>query len=374
MIASKTISNTPLNVFLFDVDGVLVDPRGYVAGMIKTLEMLRAKHGVPKQHSEVACIPNEKDIKNFEAIGIHDVWDATCILFAILNCDLDLNEFITHTKNQTLAGAHPPQVALKVLSELCPEKNPLLTSILTDTRDVYKNYITRTCQNIILGSKEFENCYKLKSEIDGESLLTTLDTPLLSKNSADTVLKLTAEHKIYAALYTARPSRPPIGDTAGYSPEAELAAHLVGLAKLPLVGMGTMQWLAKEAGLQPEELTKPNTTQALSAIIAALNGGDIFEASKESLKITRGECEFNQSFFSSYKNHCIQVFVFEDTVAGLIPLKKIEQLFADNGFNLTLIAYGIAKNDDKKTSLKPYCKEILRDTNKAIELALRTLK
>src|SRR5690606_31264294 len=76
-------------------------------------------------------------------------------------------------------------------------------------------------------------------------------------------------------IYTARPSGPPpdAGSSIGFSPEAEFAIELCGIASgaIPLIGMGMMEWLASKSGCGPEDLTKPNTTQACAALAACVN-------------------------------------------------------------------------------------------------------
>ncbi len=70
-----------LNILLFDVDGVIVDPLAYKIGIRKTLELLCDIAGVI---SSDAILPNHEDISFFESCGIHDVWDITSIMFAAI--------------------------------------------------------------------------------------------------------------------------------------------------------------------------------------------------------------------------------------------------------------------------------------------------
>ena len=69
------------HIFLFDVDGVIVNPIAYRLGITKTLIELCEKIGL--QNSQ-AILPNEAEISAMEAQGVHDVWDITNIVF----CDI----------------------------------------------------------------------------------------------------------------------------------------------------------------------------------------------------------------------------------------------------------------------------------------------
>ncbi len=72
---------TRQRIFLFDVDGVIVNPLAYRIGVTRTLIELAARIGLQDIN---AILPTEEEIAAMEANGVHDVWDITNIIF----CDV----------------------------------------------------------------------------------------------------------------------------------------------------------------------------------------------------------------------------------------------------------------------------------------------
>ena len=68
-----------MTFFLFDVDGVIVNPLAYRAGVTKTLELLCQRIGLSSIDD---LLPTEAEISRLESVGVHDVWDMTNIIFA----------------------------------------------------------------------------------------------------------------------------------------------------------------------------------------------------------------------------------------------------------------------------------------------------
>ncbi len=75
------MSDYEQRIFLFDVDGVIVNPVAYRLGITKTLVELCEKIGLQNIN---AILPEETEIAAMEAQGVHDVWDITNIII----CDI----------------------------------------------------------------------------------------------------------------------------------------------------------------------------------------------------------------------------------------------------------------------------------------------
>ncbi len=415
-----------LRVMLFDVDGVIVDPLAYREGLNQTVALLCRRCRFENWQELLAT---EDEVARMEAIGVHDVWDITDIVFAAIltNVALQLLERgIAVEFNQRLEGltaqqcldeigtltlsvtrpdygkliqalsssspegkSHPPDDARELLTAALRHASPdalvdqwvrLLDLFLVGTRTPYQSYGTRLFQNIVLGGEDFTSTYELPSEYDGQSLLKTFDRPMIAPANVEALKQMKCAGECLA-VYTARPSLSCGKRAIGYSPEAEIALTVAGLEDtLPLVGMGAMDWLAEKHSERSEDLTKPNTTQALAALLAALAGRCDEDILEEAYRLTRSFAdgdgtESNWSeiapTLATLSEKETVVIVFEDTVSGIKPMLALEERFRRFGLSLSVRPLGIAKNVDKRRSLATVCGEALfNDTNEAINSVL----
>ncbi len=401
------MSSDEHHIFLFDVDGVIVNPVAYRLGITKTLVELCEKIGL---HSIDSILPNEAEIAAMEAQGVHDVWDITNIIF----CDIlttialqghsveTLTNFphentaehlqalnvlhptiarpdymqLAHDMASTASHSHPPDLALALfrdkLGNVIHNKTwiDLLDRFLVGTRSAYSSYGTRLFQNIILGSRDFERTYELNSEYQGIGLLRAEDITLINRKTVDQLLELNKRQSCAIGVYTARPSLPPKqADTSpvGYSPEAEIALENAGMQSLPLIGMGMMEWLGKQHNERTEDLTKPNTTQALAALINTVTGGQDVLALTEAYAIDKRNQSPGETQLSAISDKKTVVYVFEDTISGIVPLQKTTMMLKSQGFDVRLEALGIATDPNKRAALEKHCKCVFADVNEAFE-------
>lgn len=410
-----------MKIFLFDVDGVLVEPIAYRSGVGKTLQLLCDKIGLTDSAS---LAPSVNEILHMESCGIHDVWDMTNIIFAqvLLNVRRKLLEEGTNlnvrgesvqAKLEAIKNAgcssvprppyleladtiakepsakvmpHPPDVAKRILNEMGAktgsewERNgwlDIFEHFLSRTRSAFDNTATRLFQNIILGKDVFERTYGLPDEYGGTSLLEEQDKALLSKATAERIRMACKQNQLRCAIYTARPSLPPpqppgFGplDSQGYSPEAELAVQMAHMNGFPLVGMGTMEWLAKTHSRRTEDLTKPNTTQALSALITALKGKCETSIVEAGYALDFEQEELKDSMLEPLLKEPSRVYVFEDTISGITPLKTVESRLQQVGCQIEVIPYGIANSASKSAALAKAAARVYTDVNDAVNDAL----
>ena len=197
------------------------------------------------------------------------------------------------------------------------------------------------------------------------SLLETLDVPLLSAAGREIVL---AHH---SAIYTARPSLPPEGKPGLYqTPEAEIAQMQLELTQVPCMGLGPMQWLVDQFGGNLWGYAKPGPVQAIAAMLAATGVPikDAARASYETLRVfSSTHATLNKEtlrVLTSLDN--MTVFVFEDNAGGVRAACNAAALLAKAGVNVTVVGYGIAKDDAKRTALAQVCERVFDDVNEAL--------
>ncbi len=399
------MSDYEQRILLFDVDGVIVNPVAYRLGVTKTLVELCEKIGLQNIN---AILPKEAEIAAMEAQGVHDVWDITNIIFCDILTTIALQANPIETLSNfphdsttehlhalkvlhptvarpdylqlarylacTATPSHPPDLALQLfrskLSEVCQNKIwfDLLNRFLIGTRSAYSSYGTRLFQNIILGSHDFERTYQLGSEHRGVGLLRSEDKTLINQDTVDRLMELNGHNYCAVGVYTARPSLPPkLADTSpvGYSPEAEIALENAGMQSFPLIGMGMMEWLGKQHNERTEDLTKPNSTQALAALINTITSGQDVVALTEAYAIDKQEKSPAKTHLAAIRGKKTVIYVFEDTISGIVPLQKTTQMLKSQGFNLQLEALGIATDPNKRAALEKHCNNVFSDVNEA---------
>ncbi len=384
----------PRQVFLFDVDSVLVNPLGYRAALQATVNYFSQMMRWGDQ------APDIDTIEHFEAIGISSEWDSAAICLAILLREArkafprlpetlsDALKIIVQRRvtlsappNYKLlstwimedhrAGEIPSETALRRFSgDKWPAADPLLSSVLLTTRDVNQSATTRIFQHYTLGSDHFEQTYGFPAHFKTESLLASMDQPLLYADVAKRVMHGTAEQHMYAAVYTARPSFPPLDVETGhqgYAPEAEIALDIVGLSRLPLIAEGKLRWLGEQLNVTGEHFLKPNPVQALAAVMAAL-------AVPQSVAVLSAEEMVRTNKLAPqlepFVGHPIDILVFEDSASGILGGQAAGELLNKYGIPTRVFGYGISPLAVKQEKLAATGATLFDDIN----LALSTLE
>ncbi|MCX8025039.1 MAG: hypothetical protein N3A60_07540, partial [Thermanaerothrix sp.] len=298
------MNNEGLSVYLFDLDGVLIQPGGYRRALRDTINDWASRMGL-----EQDLAPTEEEIAILEAQGVTSEWDMIPFSLALIveawwkthpdsNLPGDLVQAITimgqHTRNdvsrpefrwaftalgdQRVMGSPLVEGLLsrkedQWVKERFPRlsQHPLLEILFSSTRDISKHLPNRDFQVRVLGSRTFEATYHLGAPFATQSYLATWDRPLADKGLLNEVLRRGSG---LGSVITARPSRSPLpapSRQVGYSPEAEIAVGLIELDGVPVVGHGALTYVAEHLGIHAEQLLKPSPFQALAAIMAALS-------------------------------------------------------------------------------------------------------
>ncbi len=386
-----------LPVFLIDLDSVLIEPRGYRMAIQSTLAYFTEKMGLGDLY------PGEDVIASLEAINMTSEWDITPILLTVVfealleqNLKLDLpGDILSACETVRSAKVKLPKVNFaslpKVLgghfkpgmeyASLAFELNkvgaiqppfpllvdhPLLSPLLLNTRALDGAFTTRVFQHFTLGSKRFEQLTDLPRLFESDSYLERYDQVLLSKDSRDALLKAWKDHKLDAAIYTARPSLPETDGATSYhySPEAEVALETLGLIELPLIGAGKIGWLANRMNIPAHELAKPSPVQALAAIAAAVT--------RQTGPALRAAADFHlNGTFNLYKEMSpLSIHVFEDSGGNAASVHRAVEKLTAAGLDCTYTAWGIGENPIKQQALLKAGATLVPEINQAIQLAL----
>jgi len=390
-------------IVLFDIDGVLIESRGYRAATMATLSHLYAELGLKFP------LPSAQTIGLMESFGITNEWDmiAFCISMILQSISEETGQEIElrdWADIPALTKLHLPEnggvdydAGTRRLSRLLVEekiptlavlegclnnpadspfpylaRQPFFRQFYTELYDARLCRVTSVFQNLTLGSDVFRRIYLREPDFYSPSLLSTEDIPLASPHTLERIKSMAGS----AALYTARASRPPKnfdGEGFLYPPEAEIAVEKLGLESLPLISTGRVLPLADASGRPFESLVKPAPVQALAAIAAAWTQAEwpalqwalsIFEnAERKSLGSSiPAESRLPVSLPQQFELH-----IFEDSAGGILAGKKAARLLIEAGFRVHLFAWGIGSHPDKVKRLQEAGAKIYPDINTALE-------
>jgi hypothetical protein len=347
-----------MKIYLFDMDSVLLEPGGYRAALMETINHFSQLLGLGN------LAPDYTEMDAIEASGITSEWDSApmaVVAIAQQGKRPDYMDLMTRVLHEWKKGEYAAEAAHRVLSKDGPMKGGRLlpgvdenwmSEVLLHSRDIQYSPIQNVFQQYTLGD-EFTPTYGLPKTLPTHSLLLKLDKPVLDRPVPP-----------YSAIYTARPNQPPrdIGPLPGYAPEAELGAQLVGLSHLPIIGFGSCQWLAEAlgGGAAAEQYVKPSPVQSLAAIGAALGG-------PESIAIRAAEAAVRGDWQSPLKELRAErgiVTVFEDTARSIGGVREAVRLL---GANWSCRGAGIAAGGPKREALSKVADRVYDSLNAALD-------
>ena len=398
--------------FIFDIDGVLVEPRGYIEAVRATqayfTRAMRLGDGVLVDGDTYAL---------FEACRVTSEWDMVPLALVILLEEIferrpelgqiagldaciqaiqqlppaslpdkiDYRSSIQALGRSIKPGIYPARQILmsekrklqdpKASSDQAPPlfpalaRSPVMEILLAQTRDVGRSPTTRLFQQFSLGSQAFMQTYHLKPDVETAGYLLEYDRPLISQGLSNALIRLNQAGKLALCAYTLRPSLPPHEaqvEPTGYSPEAEMALDLVNLPAIPLIGYGRIQNLAEQTGRPAEEMTKPSPVQAIAAILAALTGREL-SSLQAALRIYQGGPLASDVPVSEDE---ISVHIFEDSAGGIEAMQSAGKILEQYGMRVQIHPYGIGGNPEKEASLRRLQVPIFPATEPAVEAAL----
>jgi len=376
-----------MKILLLDMDGTLLTPRGYHLALQETVAITGRALG----YANVQLTPI--DITAFEVAGVVSEWDSAAICAAIMLEQLFLKNPY-YTLHPTLPSQFPPShnnpppnfrafahllanAALQHLHPLTrsqrlflnkansrtPEQNQALVNILRTARQVEGSFTHRVFQELVLGSETFERTYNMPSVLHVESYLFTYDHPNITVDTRNALQAWLQEENHQAVIFTSRPSRSPAKLRS--VPEAEIGAKCVGMETLPIAGWGGILWLSTRRDCDPLTLLKPAPVHALVGLRLALD--DPLETALEKAAAFVFDGPDDRSWETLQG---AQVYVFEDTTAGVNSLIQAQHILQDAGIHISVFPIGVTDKISKREALEGVGATVFDDFSEALALCL----
>jgi hypothetical protein len=358
--------NDPYQLILFDMDGVLLQPRGYHTALQASVKRIAKALGAPNTDL------TENQIAHFEALNITNEWDTVAICAALIlvyvwqfdpHLRLDGMKPCPHVISNRKpnfdyfledlpdGGDIPGETAYAFILDhhlwLDDDQRAHLWTILSQCRDIYQSVTLPAHQENVLGSETFNDHYRLPSQFDTDSYLSMYDCPIMTDQQYGLLrewLKL-PNHK--AGILTNRPSRSPDGYLS--SPEAELGTALISLDDLPYVGSGLLAWFAvNDCQLPDHALLKPNPVHALTLLQHCI-GQPLTTSLERAVSLWQGQVNVQDWQMVDRA----KIIAFEDSVKGLLSVKAACELLEKLGITVSCKLVGVGKNPIKLAALDP---------------------
>jgi len=391
------------DVALFDLDGTLIRNAGYRVAMAATMNHFGRQMGV------AGLAPEEDDLALLESLGMTNEWDMLPLCLAVVfetglaqrshpSLPGTLDAALEWMAAQAFgalrvdyAGAFrrlavylephlAPADAILIGCLAHPSGSPLphvaagglLAALFAGKEDPAQSATTRVFQQYILGTEVFQRTYGLPAEFAASSALQEHDQPLLE---ADLCRRLRERHiagQLPLAVLTARPSLPPLQVAqpgfAG-SPEAEMAAELLGWDALPLMAQGKVRYLAQMVSAPVDLLLKPAPVQALAALAVACGADDLAALAWAGRLCAAGRTEALDVAANGVSERLPQRFtihVFEDSSTGVVAVQRAVAVLRAHGLQADWCAWGVADQPDKVRSLQALGAQVFGDVNQAV--------
>jgi hypothetical protein len=365
-------------ILLFDMDGVLIRSDGYYRGLQAAIRLLGKNLGIA--NPEVSL----DHIARLESSGIFHIWDNMSVFSALLlihvwpqtpnvripnplnsipNEFLDLPDIDFTSFTQKVDPDR--NYSLTQISDLLQIHHPNLDAnqkayislLLQTSQEIYQSPVIPIMQEFVLGSQQFNQIFNLPSQVNTQSYPQRYDQAILTQEHHSQLLSWLDSDHHHAAFFTNRPSTPP-EDFFG-TPEAEIGAQTIGLQDLPLIGAGSLAWLADKNNTPVQSYNKPHPVHALAAMQAALS-----RPIEQSLNFAV-DLVNNPSSHHEYWQALAgaKLFAFEDSKGGLESVQKACQLLESIGIHVDLHLIGISAQADKIKALLEITDQIYPDIN-----------
>jgi hypothetical protein len=347
-------------ILLLDLDGTLIDDRGYRAAIDATISRYSRAHGLPDWP------PTDEEVGVLHAHGFSNEWDSVAFLLGAVHVETaraagdgrpprrpDYQAWTRRTAGR--AGLPNERAREALLDQAPPGQRETIHALLDHVTDVRRSEVTRTFAEHILGSRAFSRHYGLPAALNCESFLETRDQPLIDEAGRRAI------RACRSCIYTARPSLAPDGAPPVHPPEAEIGLALLGLQDLPLMALGQMQWLADQHGERVYDLTKPAPAQAAAAMLAAC-GVPAGEALPAAYALCR-EARLPDAF---RRLDGQRVRVVEDNAGGVRACLAAAGLLASHGVRIEARGLGVAASAAKRDALARVCERVFEDARGAL--------
>jgi hypothetical protein len=375
-----------MKIFLFDMDGVLLESRGYHLALQETVRRMAIALGFTDGSLSA------DDIAAFEAGGITCEWDEAAISTAFMletlwkeEPERDLPESLAQhgianpgsrvlpdfkglarrISSAEMLPLHPLERAARLFlgkSRHTGRQEQILHDLILGARMAELSLTHRTFQELVLGSIEFERHYNLPSEQNCESYLLKYDRSNLLESQSARLREWMDSPGQAAAVITSRPSLPPAGIFS--TPEAELGVKLVGLEGIPILGWGGMCWLGLQRYTDPQTFLKPSPVHALAGMRMAMGEGQEAALTEAANLIEKGQ---SRSVWAMLD--VAQISVFEDTPGGVKSLQAARATLGRMDIHIDTRYFGIARRQIKKEALNSNGALVFQSLTQALNFA-----
>lgn len=359
--------------FLFDMDGVLLQPFGYHQALQASVRWI----GIQLGYKNAALSMDA--IAHFESIGITNEWDslAICTCYLLLNAwkttpDLRLDnaqsisrfieapDFMQFLSKINGAESEPfKRVTEHLLHEngyITPKQTSYLHQVLQQAQNIETSETLPVQQEFVLGSAQFSEIYNLPSQLDTPSYLLTRDKPHLTPANLSRIKQVLNNPNHHAVIFTNRPDTPPYNFPS--TPEAEAGRELVGLDELPILGSGTLTAFAHQQTPPLPVYFKPHPLHALSAMLTAF-GVSVQDALQQAYALINHNSD--ESLWGMFHN--AEVFIFEDSVGGLKSGMAAQALLKQFNVHINLDLIGVSAHPRKAKALAAVTDQVIQSLN-----------
>jgi phosphoglycolate phosphatase-like HAD superfamily hydrolase len=361
-----------MDIFLFDLDGVLLNSAGYHRSLQETVRLLSLCLGFGDRAL------TQGEIDSFEANDITAEWDSSAICAALLLVTAwEAGDDPTLPVRPPFAAPRPARHAFPdiagflglfdgrasgdplveaervLLERLGPgraDRIEVLRSLLRSARGI-DSLTFRLVQVFNLGSRRFENIYGDAAGWESPSFLEAFDEPTLTEAERSDLLRARARDGRRAVIVTNRPSAASSRRTGQEAdmygaPEAEIGVRVAGFDHLPRITSGDLAPLAKASGLDIQAYLKPSPVHVLAAVRLAL-GDEVDRAVEAAVRMSEGRAVDPawQSLDGS------RLILFEDAPKGHSSAQAAAVLLRRSGLSVQLEPYG--SRSAVKVSLAP---------------------
>ena len=391
-----------MEIFLFDLDGVLLNSAGYHRSLVETVRQLSLTLGFGDQSL------TQEEIDAFEARDITAEWDSSALCAALLlvtaweaNDDVslpnrpplglprparhafpDLRRFLTELDrrkpNDPLAEAEAN--LMRRIDSRRPDHSAAVRSLLAGARSLEDSLTFRLVQMYNLGSRRFEEIYGEAAGMESPSFLEKYDLPTLNDPERASLLRKLDQPGRSAAIVTNRPSSSPLrlrshspgvlpgGQVGGVfnTPEAEIGVLAAGFDRLPRVASGDLGWHATGLGLDVQSFLKPSPVHMLAGLWRA-TGDDGGHAVEMAIRLAYGGGGMEPAWHAF---DGARLVLFEDAPKGHTSARRAVEILRSNGVSVDLAAYGIATSPDKIAALTAVDARVFPHVGQALDDAL----
>lgn len=372
-----------MKILLFDMDGVLIEPRAYHQALSETVTMM----GYALGYRDVNL--TREDIEVFESVGVTSEWDSAAICSALLlrrvwkvfseitlppapplpelpQHDMPIPDFQSFFRSQAMedttgmpALSRAEYALLADCQTLTETQVIALRDLLRGARRIDRSLTHHIFQELVLGSQVFHTIYSLEPFQVTKSYLLTYDRPALSQETRDQLLAWSAQPDHTSVVFTNRPSQSPPGFFG--TPEAELGMKMLGLEKLPFVGRGCLAWLAEAREVDPDTLLKPSAVHSLTALRRALD-----DPLEEALDLSIALVLDKETDSSWQALREATVYVFEDSIKGLRSALAAQEALSLAGVTIQLHLVGVSTSPTKRLALEIAGAQVFSDITSAL--------